>query len=52
MAAPKKDSQGNDQPEIGDALGMIETRGLIGMHRSGRRDAEDRERGARELAES
>ena len=23
--------QGNDQPEIGDALGMIETRGLIGM---------------------
>jgi microcompartment protein CcmL/EutN len=31
MAAPKKDSQGNDQPEIGDALGMIETRGLIGM---------------------
>jgi microcompartment protein CcmL/EutN len=31
MAAPKKDSQGNDQPEIGDALGMIETRGLVGM---------------------
>jgi len=31
MAAAKKDSQGNDQPEIGDALGMIETRGLIGM---------------------
>ena len=31
MAAPKKDSQGNDQTEIGDALGMIETRGLIGM---------------------
>jgi len=31
MAAPKKDSQGDDQPEIGDALGMIETRGLIGM---------------------
>lgn len=31
MAAPKKDSQDNDQPEIGDALGMIETRGLIGM---------------------
>src|SRR6476646_5780125 len=27
----KKDSQGNDQREIGDALGMIETRGLIGM---------------------
>jgi len=31
MAAAKKDAQGNDQPEIGDALGMIETRGLIGM---------------------
>jgi microcompartment protein CcmL/EutN len=31
MATPKKDSQDNDQPEIGDALGMIETRGLIGM---------------------
>src|SRR5258705_10150265 len=31
MAAPKKDPQGSDQPEIGDALGMIETRGLIGM---------------------
>src|ERR1043165_558749 len=30
MAAPKN-SQGTDQPEIGDALGMIETRGLIGM---------------------
>jgi ethanolamine utilization protein EutM len=27
MAAPRKD----DRPEIGDALGMIETRGLIGM---------------------
>ena len=27
MAAPRKD----DKPEIGDALGMIETRGLIGM---------------------
>ncbi|HKC56448.1 MAG TPA: BMC domain-containing protein [Vicinamibacterales bacterium] len=31
MAAPQKDSQGNNQPEIGDALGMIETRGLVGM---------------------
>ena len=27
MAAPRKD----DRPEVGDALGMIETRGLIGM---------------------
>ena len=32
MAATKpKDAQVNDRPEIGDALGMIETRGLIGM---------------------
>ena len=32
MAATKpKDAQVNDKPEIGDALGMIETRGLIGM---------------------
>jgi ethanolamine utilization protein EutM len=31
MATPKKDSSDNEQPEIGDALGMIETRGLIGM---------------------
>jgi microcompartment protein CcmL/EutN len=31
MAAPQKDSQGSNQPEIGDALGMIETRGLVGM---------------------
>src|SRR5436190_19723359 len=31
MAAAKKDAQGNEQREIGDALGMIETRGLIGM---------------------
>ena len=27
----KKDEQSNDRPEIGDALGMIETRGLVGM---------------------
>jgi ethanolamine utilization protein EutM len=27
----KKDSSENDQRDIGDALGMIETRGLIGM---------------------
>ena len=32
MAATRpKDSAVNDKPEIGDALGMIETRGLIGM---------------------
>ena len=31
MAPPQKDSQGSGQPEIGDALGMIETRGLVGM---------------------
>jgi len=32
MAAPKsKDSTVDERPEIGDALGMIETRGLIGM---------------------
>jgi ethanolamine utilization protein EutM len=31
MAAEKKDAQASDQPEVGDALGMIETRGLIGM---------------------
>jgi len=32
MAAPKpKDSPVSDKPEIGDALGMIETRGLVGM---------------------
>ncbi len=31
MAAPKKDAPVSDQPEIGDALGMIETRGLVGM---------------------
>ena len=30
MADAKK-SQGTDEREIGDALGMIETRGLIGM---------------------
>jgi ethanolamine utilization protein EutM len=27
----KKDPSDNDQRDIGDALGMIETRGLIGM---------------------
>ena len=27
----KKDSPDNDEREIGDALGMIETRGLVGM---------------------
>ena len=27
----KPDTQPNDRPELGDALGMIETRGLIGM---------------------
>ena len=32
MAAPKpKDARVDDKAEIGDALGMIETRGLIGM---------------------
>src|SRR5215510_7756864 len=31
MAAAKPDPQTNDRPEVGDALGMIETRGLIGM---------------------
>jgi len=32
MAAPKsRDSRPDDKGEIGDALGMIETRGLIGM---------------------
>jgi ethanolamine utilization protein EutM len=29
--AKQKDVEENDRPEIGDALGMIETRGLIGM---------------------
>ena len=29
MAAPRKDAP--DRAEIGDALGMIETRGLVGM---------------------
>jgi ethanolamine utilization protein EutM len=28
MAAPKKD---DEKPDVGDALGMIETRGLVGM---------------------
>jgi microcompartment protein CcmL/EutN len=31
VADPKKSPQGSDEREIGDALGMIETRGLIGM---------------------
>ena len=31
MAAQKNDPQAGEKPEIGDALGMIETRGLIGM---------------------
>lgn len=32
MAAPKpKDSPVNEKADIGDALGMIETRGLVGM---------------------
>jgi ethanolamine utilization protein EutM len=32
MATPKpKESLGGDKAKIGDALGMIETRGLIGM---------------------
>jgi microcompartment protein CcmL/EutN len=31
MAAPKSDLQTSAKPDIGDALGMIETRGLIGM---------------------
>jgi microcompartment protein CcmL/EutN len=31
MADSKKPSQSSDEREIGDALGMIETRGLIGM---------------------
>jgi ethanolamine utilization protein EutM len=31
MAAQKSDTPAGDKPEIGDALGMIETRGLIGM---------------------
>jgi len=26
-----KDDQANNKPELGDALGMIETRGLVGM---------------------
>jgi microcompartment protein CcmL/EutN len=30
MAKPK-DGQVNEKPEIGDALGMVETRGLVGM---------------------
>ena len=31
MADSKKSPQGSDERELGDALGMIETRGLIGM---------------------
>ena len=30
-AAKRKDSMANEKAEIGDALGMIETRGLVGM---------------------
>jgi ethanolamine utilization protein EutM len=29
--AKQKDATSDDRPEIGDALGMIETRGLVGM---------------------
>src|SRR5258706_284255 len=31
MAAQKNDPQSIEKPDIGDALGLIETRGLIGM---------------------
>ncbi len=31
MSAKRKGPDVNDKPELGDALGMIETRGLIGM---------------------
>jgi ethanolamine utilization protein EutM len=31
MTASKSDLQPSEKPELGDALGMIETRGLIGM---------------------
>jgi ethanolamine utilization protein EutM len=31
MAAAEKDQMANEKVDIGDALGMIETRGLIGM---------------------
>src|SRR5206468_12704774 len=31
MTAKRSDDPSSDAPEIGDALGMIETRGLIGM---------------------
>ena len=31
MATPKNDPHASERPEVGDALGMIETRGLIGM---------------------
>ena len=31
MTAKRKDTDVNDKPDIGDALGLIETRGLIGM---------------------
>jgi microcompartment protein CcmL/EutN len=27
----QKDAVANDRPDIGDALGMVETRGLVGM---------------------
>jgi microcompartment protein CcmL/EutN len=31
MAKQKDPHVANDKPEVGDALGMIETRGLVGM---------------------
>ena len=31
MAAKSGDTRGSEKPDIGDALGMIETRGLVGM---------------------
>ena len=31
MSAKQKDPDVNEKPDIGDALGLIETRGLIGM---------------------
>jgi hypothetical protein len=41
-----------DKPkrEVGDALGMVETRGLIGGPRSGRRDVQDGKCRVRRLA--
>ena len=31
MAPQRKDGYVDEKPELGDALGMIETRGLVGM---------------------